>query len=76
MPNLLRGYNIHVNRDKLNLIDFTFTKFCREARSFADLGGVWNVNAAYTIYTIKKFSIDRAFLIDTDIPPKLASGLR
>jgi hypothetical protein len=76
LPYLIRGYSIHVNRDKFDLMDLTFTKFCPEARSFADLGGVWNVDAAYTVYTIRRYPIDRAFLLDTDIPPKLASALR
>lgn len=76
LPNLFQGYSIHVNRDKLDLINRTFRTYCPQARSFADLGGVWNVNAAYTIHTMGRFAIDRAFLVDTDIPLRLASRLR
>jgi len=76
LPNLYQGYNIYVNRDKLGLIDAAFKEFCPQACSFADLGGVWKVNAAYSVYTIKKHPIDRAFLVDTDIPPALAAKLK
>jgi hypothetical protein len=67
-PNLLRGYNIHVNTEKLHLIDRAFKLLIPPARSFADLGGVWKVNAAYTKYTLKNFSIDRGVIVDTDYP--------
>ncbi len=76
LPNLLQGYNIYVNRDKLRLIDLAFEKFCPQAKSFADLGGVWNVNAAYTLYMLKTFSIERGVLADTDFPPGLKEKLR
>ncbi len=76
LPNLWQGYNIYVNRDKFDLIDAAFKEISPGARSFADLGGVWKVNAAYTAYTIKKFPIDRAVLVDTDVPPALLSRLR
>ena len=67
-PNLLRGYNIYVNRDKLRLIDRAFSLVDPTARSFADLGGVWKVNGAYTRYTLRSFSIDRGVILDTGYP--------
>ncbi|MFZ1979193.1 MAG: class I SAM-dependent methyltransferase [Bacteroidota bacterium] len=67
-PNLLRGYNIYVNTEKLRLIDRAFSLLNPPARSFADLGGVWKVNAAYTKYTLRSFSIDRGVIVDTDYP--------
>ena len=76
LPNLLQGYNLYVNRDKLDLINLTFRQFFPQARSFADLGGVWKVNAAYTLHTLKTFSIDRAILVDTDYPPALLTKLK
>jgi len=76
LPNLLQGFNIYVNREKLRLIDRTFSSLFPGARSFADLGGIWKVNAAYSRYSLKKFPIDRGILVDTDIPPGLNSRLR
>ena len=76
LPNLSQGYNIYVDRDKLSLIDLTFREILPQARSFADLGGVWKVNAAYTIHTLKKYHIERSFLVDTDISGPLTLRLR
>ncbi len=76
LPNLFQGYNIYVNRDKFGLIDTAFKEFRPQARSFADLGGVWKVDAAYSVHTIKNHPIDRAFLVDTDIPPALEEKLK
>jgi hypothetical protein len=67
-PNLLRGYNIYVNSEKLRLIDRAFNSLNPSAHSFADLGGVWKVHAAYTKYTLKNFSIDQGVIVDTDYP--------
>ncbi len=75
LPNLLHGYNIYVNRDKLNLIKLTFTELNPHAKSFADLGGVWKVNAAYSLYTIRNFQISRGILIDTDYPQTIRTRL-
>ena len=66
LPNWMMGYNLYVNREKFSLIDHVFNNDAISIHSFADLGGVWNVNAAYTLYTLKKYTIDRAFLVDTN----------
>src|SRR5262245_18839264 len=50
--------------DKKDLIDFVFERF--RPKSFADLGGVWNVDGGYTFYALEKFAIEKAFLVDTD----------
>jgi hypothetical protein len=50
--------------DKKALIDFVFQRF--RLKSFADLGGVWNVAGGYTFYALEKFAIEKAFLVDTD----------
>lgn len=76
LPNLLQGFNIYVNREKLRLIDRTFSSYFPGARSFADLGGIWKVNAAYSRYSLKKFPVDRGILVDTDIPSELNKRLR
>lgn len=76
LPNLWQGYNIYVNRNKLSLIDTVFRQFYPQARSFADFGGVWKINAAYSIHTIKKYQINKSFLVDTDIPSTLITKLK
>jgi hypothetical protein len=62
----LYGYPIKFNRDKKDLIDFTFQKIRPNPQSFADLGGVWGIDGAYTFYTLDKYKIESAFLVDTD----------
>jgi hypothetical protein len=74
-PALLRGYNPYVDADKLRMIDLTFTSIRPDARSFADLGGVWKVNAAYSRYTLRKHRLERGVLVDTDFPPGLEGKL-
>jgi hypothetical protein len=76
LPNLLEGYPLAVNRKKFRLIDAVFRDIAPESVSFADLGGVWRVEAAYTIYTLKTFSTQSAFLVDTNISPLLDQRLR
>jgi hypothetical protein len=70
-PNLLLGYNIYVDTDKLRLIDHAYTSVLPSATSFVDLGGIWKVNAAYSLYTLKQHSLPHGVLVDTDIPPRL-----
>lgn len=65
-PNILMGYNIYVNPEKFALIRAVFNQYMRDAKTFADLGGVWKVDAAYTIYTLKNFPIKKAFIVDTN----------
>ena len=61
-----RGFPKHFNFDKKDLIDFTFGRCKPAPRSFADLGGVWAIDAAYTFYTLNSYNIESAFLVDTD----------
>lgn len=75
LPNLLQGYNLYVNRDKLRLIDHVFTAWVPQGTSFADLGGVWKVNGAYSRYTTRLPSIRRGVLVDTDFPPAIERRL-
>ncbi len=74
-PSLLMGYNIYVDTDKLRLIDSVFRHAQPAAASFADLGGIWKVNGAYSLYTLKKKSVHRGVLVDTDFPPGLFERL-
>ena len=54
------------NFQKRTLLDATFETVKPTPRSFADLGGVWNVNGAYTFDLLDRYTIDRAILVDTD----------
>ncbi len=74
-PNLLSGYNLYVDTDKLRLIDHTFRTVVPKARSFADLGGVWNVNAGYTLYTLRNHPLEKGILVDTNFPEGLREQL-
>ena len=66
---LKRGSFIKFNFDKQDAIDFAFKNILPEPHSFADLGGVWGVNAAYTFYALDSYDIRSAFLVDTDFTP-------
>lgn len=68
--NVLYGYNIFVNRNKMKLIDEAVSLMNDKPSSFADLGGVWKVNAAYTLYTSKKYNIPGT-LVDTNFNPEV-----
>src|SRR5882672_1666981 len=50
--------------DKKDLIDFACQRF--KIKSFADMGGVWNVDGGYAFYALQTGEIEKAFLIDTD----------
>jgi hypothetical protein len=51
--------------EKTYMIDYACEKL--GMRSFADLGGVWGVDGSYTFYALEKYSIEKAFLADTNI---------
>jgi hypothetical protein len=59
-------FSKNFNFDKKEIIDFTFQRIKLTPGSFADLGGVWGIDAAYTFYTIDRYNIKSAFLVDTD----------
>ena len=54
------------NLFKKKLIDYTFTHCKPTPTSFADLGGVWGVDGAYTFYTLHEYGVKCAFLVDTN----------
>ena len=60
--------------DKKDLIDYTFQRF--RPRSFADLGGVWNVAGGYSFYAIDKYGAEKAFLVDTDFTEEVRQKAR
>ncbi len=72
----LRGFPWRFNFDKKSLIDRVFGHDDPAPRSFADLGGVWGINAAYTFYTLDSYNITRAFLVDTHPSEKVIDKAR
>ncbi len=71
-----RGSLANFNYDKARAIDYVFSAMNPRARSFADLGGVWNVDAAYTFYILGKYAIHAACLVDTDFSSKVLKKSR
>jgi hypothetical protein len=65
-------YPPNFNLDKKALIDFVFQRLGYKVRSFADLGGVWAVDAAYTFYTLDTYAPSRAYLVDTNFTEAVA----
>jgi hypothetical protein len=53
-----------LSQEKIDLIDYAFQNLYPPPKSFADLGGVWGVDAGYTFYTMDKYKIKSAFLVD------------
>ena len=62
----IKGFPRNINFDKKDLIDYTFTRCHPVPGSFADLGGVWMADGAYTFYALRKYNAKFAFLVDTD----------
>ena len=52
-------------QDKLDLIDFAFSRF--NLHSFADLGAVWRVEGGYTFYTLDKYDGSVGAIVDTHL---------
>jgi len=75
IPSLFLGYSIYVDSDKLRLIDRACRSLCPQARSFVDLGGVWKVHGAYSLYALRNHALDRGVLVDTDFPRGLPEKL-
>ena len=75
LPNFLQGYNIYVNRDKLRLIELVFRQLQPDARSFADLGGAWKVNGAYSIHAVKSCGAQKGAIVDTNFSPAVLDRL-
>jgi hypothetical protein len=61
------GHNPNVKKCKLDAINFFWEEF--KPTSFADLGGVWGVDAAYTFHALRRGGVTRACLVDTDFTP-------
>jgi len=74
--NCVQGLPMRFNHDKKELIDSAY-RYCHPTpASFADLGGVWHVDGAYTFYTLRKYGAKCAFLVDTDFTDALVKKAR
>ena len=61
-------------QDKLDLIDFAFSRF--NLHSFADLGGVWRVEGGYTFYTLEKYDVSVGTIVDTHLTDAIHNRAR
>ena len=57
--------------DKVDIIDQAFSSLGIE--SFADLGGVWGVEGAYTFHALDKHRVRDAVLVDTHLTPTVVA---
>jgi hypothetical protein len=57
---------MNINRHKVEVIDQVFKDSSFIPRSFVDLGGIWQVDGAYTFYALEHYPIEKAFLVDTN----------
>jgi hypothetical protein len=67
MLSLLR----RIVNDKVDIIDQAFSSLRIE--SFADLGGVWRVEGAYTFHALDKYRVKDAVLVDTHPTPTVVA---
>lgn len=73
---LVYGYPLRFDHTKKELIDNVFTHRFSSPTSFADLGGIWGVDGAYTFYILKHYPIRRAVLVDTDVTAAAGRNLK
>lgn len=66
IPLKRQKYPKYFNFDKKDMIDFAFQRITPKPHTFADLGGVWGIDGAYTFYTLDRYNITSALLVDTD----------
>jgi hypothetical protein len=57
-------------KEKIELIDFARQRF--GIKSFADLGGTWGVDGAYSFYALES-GIERGYLVDSVLSDKVLS---
>ncbi len=61
------GFPFRFDYAKKELIDHAFRTIIPNAKSFADLGGVWRIDGSYTFYLLDNYEIESSFLVDTNI---------
>ena len=57
---------------KRELIDFAFSGWHPTPRSFADIGAVWRIDAAYTFYILQRYGGLTGHIVDEEIPAAIA----
>ena len=58
-------YRDKLLRHKSDLLDFLFKYSPTRPRTFADLGGVWGVEGAYSLYAMDEHKCTSGYLVDT-----------
>ncbi len=53
-------------QDKKEIIDFALGRLSSQPCSFADLGGIWDVDGDYTFHALEKHDVSKAYIVDTD----------
>ena len=71
-----RGFYLHLNPQKKQLIDLAFNEVQPRPRSFADLGSVWRVQSAYTFFTLDIHRPERAVHVDLNFTDEVLRRLR
>ncbi|HEX7323122.1 MAG TPA: class I SAM-dependent methyltransferase [Mycobacterium sp.] len=61
-------------KDKIDVIDQAFSSF--GVQSFADLGGIWGVEGAYTFHALDRYKVTDAVLVDTNISETVAASAK
>ena len=56
--------------DKKEIIDFALGRLAPSPCSFADLGGIWDVDGEYTFHGLENHTVKKACLVDTDFTDK------
>jgi hypothetical protein len=69
-----RGDDPRLNTFKVDAIREYWAKF--KPKTFADLGGVWRIDAGYTFEALKRPSTERGYLVDTDFTPPVLEKQR
>lgn len=63
----LHGYPLRFDDGKKALIDEACSLLAPPPTSFADLGGVWRIEGAYSFYMLKQKGFQRGVLVDTNM---------
>lgn len=64
-------YQAKLDPNKRFLMDYVFAREAPRPRSFADLGGVWGVDGAYSLYAMDHHGCVGGYLVDTHPTPRV-----
>jgi len=71
---LSHEFHPNFNLNKKDLIDTAFREL--EIKSFVDLGGVWNVDGAYTLYTAARYPGVKGLIVDYHTTPAFLQKIK